>query len=94
MIGFCRRSQFSIVNPKEPVSETRLVAVGITATTIALIATGCATTSAPASTTAATGITTIKVGATFPADEVLKYVESSGQAKKAGIEIQVTPFTD
>ena len=74
--------------------KTRIFAVGIATTTIALIATGCATTPAPASTTATTGITTVKVGATFPADDVLKYVESSGQAKKAGIEIQVTPFTD
>jgi len=76
------------------VLKPRIAAIGIIATTIALIATGCATTLAPASTTAATGITTVKVGATFPADEVLKYVESSGQAKKAGIEIQVTSFTD
>lgn len=74
--------------------KTRLVTVGVIATTIALIATGCASASAPASTTAATSVTAVKVGATFPADEVLRYVESSGQTKKAGIEIQVTSFTD
>ena len=74
--------------------KSRIFAVGITTMTITLIATGCATTSAPSSTTAATRITTVKVGATFPADDVLMYVESSGQAKKAGIEIQVTSFTD
>ena len=74
--------------------KTRIFAVGIAATTIALIATGCATTSSPVSTNATKNITTVKVGATFPADEVLKYVASSGQAKKAGIEIQVTSFTD
>jgi D-methionine transport system substrate-binding protein len=39
-------------------------------------------------------VTTIKVGATNPGDEILEYVQSSGQAEAAGISIEVTPFTD
>lgn len=74
-------------------STNRLIALAALAATVALLATGCAAAAAPASTSAA-GVKIVKVGATFPADDVLKYIESSGQAKKAGIEIQVTSFTD
>ena len=76
-----------------------LIAASIAAS-IALIATGCAG-STPAATDDSTGaagapgtITTVKVGATAPADEILQYAQDSGQAEKAGIKIEVTPFTD
>jgi D-methionine transport system substrate-binding protein len=72
----------------------RTLALTALALTVGLAAAGCAAT--PASTGASTegGITTVKVAATFPADDVLKFVESSGQAEKAGIKVEVTSFTD
>jgi D-methionine transport system substrate-binding protein len=72
-----------------------LVAAAITAA-VTLVGAGCASTSSDSGTDAAAAgeITTVKVGATFPADDILKYVQDSGQAEAAGIKIEVTSFTD
>jgi D-methionine transport system substrate-binding protein len=75
----------------------RVVALVAVAASVGLLATGCASSSSSSSSTSSSSssaIETVKVGATFPADDILKYVESSGQAKKAGIDVQVTSFTD
>lgn len=76
------------------VTSSRILAVAAVTASVALLATGCATSSASTGGSSSSAVETVKVGATFPADDILKYVESSGQAKKAGIDIQVTSFTD
>ena len=74
---------------------SRTLAATSIALSAALLASGCASASVPASSGDAAGATTVvKVAATYPADDVLKFVESSGQAKKAGIKVEVTSFTD
>lgn len=65
---------------------------------VVLVASGCSTGASTASSTAAVGstnggVTTLKVGATAPADDILKYVEDT-QAAAAGLDIQITSFTD
>jgi D-methionine transport system substrate-binding protein len=72
----------------------RLLTGTAIAATVALAAAGCSSSGGDSDTASAAGeITTVKVGATFPADEILAYVESS-QAEAAGLKIEVTPFTD
>ncbi len=63
---------------------------------IALVATGCSATpdaGAAAAGGTAGGLTTITVGASFPADDILKFVSES-QAQAVGLDIQITSFTD
>ncbi|MEF2976696.1 MetQ/NlpA family ABC transporter substrate-binding protein [Subtercola sp. YIM 133946] len=75
----------------------RILIAAAAAASFALVVSGCAGSSSSSS-TAAVGstsgaVTTLKVGATFPADDILNYVEQT-QAAAAGIDIQVTSFTD
>jgi D-methionine transport system substrate-binding protein len=76
-------------------SKKYLIAAAILSTVI-VGASGCSsssTSSDAAVGATAGGVTTITVGATFPADDILNYVEQS-QAAAAGLDIKVTSFTD
>ncbi|MEA9987187.1 MetQ/NlpA family ABC transporter substrate-binding protein [Subtercola sp. RTI3] len=73
---------------------TKLLLAGVIATAVAFTAAGCAgTATASAPETNASGVTTLKVGASFPATDILNYVESS-QAAAAGLDLQVSEFSE
>ncbi|RFA11413.1 hypothetical protein B7R21_13225 [Subtercola boreus] len=76
-------------------SKKFLIAAAILSTVV-VGATGCSSSSGSSDAAVgatAGGVTTIRVGSTFPGDDILNYVEQS-QAAAAGLDIQVTSFTD
>lgn len=72
--------------------SNRILIGAAIAVSVVLIGTGCAASPAAAP-EGETEISTIKVGATFPADDILKFVQET-QAEDAGLTIEITSFTD
>jgi D-methionine transport system substrate-binding protein len=72
---------------------TKILAGAALTAVFSLIGTGCAGQSETAAPSSEGGVTTLRVGATFPADDILEHVQET-QAEEAGLNIEVTSFSD